>query len=76
MAHPDVRVLAAQTSFPNTFETDLLSEVLHDVEVMLPKSGKKFVVRIMAACPMTAMEKVAHMSEENIRALGQATAND
>lgn len=76
MMNPAARVLSAHTSFPNTPETDLLSEVLHDVKVMLVKSGEELVVRIMAPCPMTAMEKVVHLSENKIRTLAQTTANN
>ena len=55
------RVVGAHVSRPNTPESDGLPEVEHDVAVALSSRSTE-IVRVFAACPMAAIEKVRTMS--------------
>lgn len=59
-----MKPISAHTSYPNTPESDQLPEVLHDVCVEV-QGGTHEIVRLMAVCPMDAIERVREMSAED-----------
>lgn len=67
------RVIDASTSFPNTSESDLQPQVLHDVGVILA-DGARVTVRLMASDPGVAIDRVKAMSDEAVARLPRATS--
>lgn len=63
-----LRPISACTSNPNTPASDLLPAVDHDVTVVRP-DGRQEVVRLCAACPMTAMDLIHAMDMAEFNAL-------
>ena len=59
---------SAGTSFPNTPESDLQPTVAHDVNMRLA-DGTTEVVRLHAADPGEAIDKIKSMSDQAYQAL-------
>ncbi len=57
------RALVAYTSYTNTTESDREKEVLHDVAVRIEGFDTE-TVRVMAVCPMDAIDHVRDMPVE------------
>jgi hypothetical protein len=69
------RVIGAHVSFRNTAESDALPEVEHDVTVARDDRTTE-VVRLSAACPMTAIERVRMMSAQEYATLVRLESAD
>lgn len=65
-----IRIVSAHTVYPNTPETDLMPQVLHQVGVNV--NGTHLEVRLMARDPLDAGDIVRDMSEQEIEALPRA----
>lgn len=65
------RVISACTSFPNSPESDLQPQVWHDVNVLLA-DGQQVTVRLMAADPFVAGDRIKAMTDEQVAALPRA----
>lgn len=57
------RAVSAHTTHRNTPESDLQAEVQHDVDVSFTDGRPGITVRLYAACPMTALDKVNALPE-------------
>ena len=69
MATQTFRAISAHTSHPNTTESDLQAEVEHDVSVSFADGRPGITVRLYAACPMTALDKVNSLPESVVVSL-------
>lgn len=61
----DIRKISAHVSKPNTPESDIQRQVMHDVTFVL--DGAESKISLMAECPMDAISKVRAMSPEQLR---------
>lgn len=54
-------VIRAETSFPNTPESDAMPKVWHDVHVMV--DGRRRIVRLLSAAPDSAIAELREMED-------------